>query len=61
VFNSQFEKEGNMFGIGTSMENPLCYWRTFYYLRGYLSLHLHVQILCLGGVAMKTTFQMLAF
>jgi hypothetical protein len=28
----------------------------FFYLGGYLSLHLHVQIFCLGGGAMRINF-----
>ncbi len=35
--------------------------KNFLYLGGYLSLHLHVQILYLSGGAMKTNFQMLVF
>jgi hypothetical protein len=60
VFNSQFEEEeeGNMFGIGTSMEKSSRAFviGDFFNLKGYLSLHLHVQILCLGGGAMKINF-----
>jgi hypothetical protein len=35
--------------------------KNFLYLWGYLSLHLHVQILYFSGGAMKTNFQMLVF
>jgi hypothetical protein len=35
--------------------------KNFFYLGGYLSMHLHKQILYFGGGAMKTNFQMLAF
>ncbi len=46
-----------MFGVGTSMEKSSRAFviGDFFNLKGYLSLHLHVQILCLGGGAMKTS------
>jgi len=57
------EKERNMFNVGTSMEESFCAFvaRNFLYLGGYLSLHLHLQILYFDGGAMKTNFQMLVF
>jgi hypothetical protein len=64
VPNFQFEKEkGNMFGVGTSMEESshALVVREFFLLRDYLSLHLHVQIFCLGGNAMKFNFRMWVF
>ncbi len=44
VPNFQFKEKGNMFNVGTSMGNPLVLLllENFIYLKGYLSLHLHV-------------------
>ncbi len=59
VPNFQFEEEkGNMFGVGTFVEDSFraLLVENFFNLGGYLSLHFHVQIFYLGGGAMKINF-----